>query len=193
MDPKVILIPCAASEWRGQGRLLGRAELDVAPAGMAELSDWVNELRPLALSRIFHSPDALAKATAQYIGNALDVSVKADSGLREVDLGLWSGLTETELKSRYSKAHRQLREAPLTVSPPGGEEVGLAAERLAEVLRKRVKRNGKPIGIVLRPLSFALARVAFGEAEPKAIWSAREAAGPIVINREQAQTAVSGS
>jgi broad specificity phosphatase PhoE len=192
MNPKVVLIPAATTEWCEQGRLLGRAELEPSDAGLRKLAAWAEELRPLALTRIFHAPDTLSTSTARQLAGALDIVAKSDSALSEVDLGLWAGLTETELKSRYAKAHRQLRESPFTVSPPGGEEVAEAADRLRETLRKRLKRTKGRVGIVLRPLSFALARTVLGESAPREVWSARESLGPIVIDGQQAQTAVSG-
>ncbi len=188
---KIVLIPCGATEWCGEGRLLGRSNLSLSDAGAAQAAQWVDVLRPLELARIYHSPDELAKRTAKILGAALDVSTRVEPELAEVDLGLWAGLTEAELKSRFAKAHRQLVDAPLNVSPPGGEQVADAAERVVDWLRRRLKRNGKEtVGLVMRPLSRALARCALGELEIAGVWDARRERDPVVIEREQAQAAV---
>jgi broad specificity phosphatase PhoE len=168
---KVALIPCGTTEWRQQGRLLGRVELALAPDGQTQCATWVEQLRPAMLSRIFHAPDELSKTTAQLIGRQLNVPARALDGLVEVDLGLWAGLTEDQLKNRYAKAHRQLVDSPLNVSPPNGEDFSDAVARVQAALRKRIKRNGRAaIGLVMRPFTFAMARHVLEGAEAARIW-----------------------
>ncbi|MBN2446094.1 MAG: histidine phosphatase family protein [Phycisphaerae bacterium] len=179
---KVILIPCGTTEWRRDGRLLGRAALTLSEAGQQEALGWLDSLRPLGLTRIYHSPDDLATMTAKILAAALDIPTKSATELHEVDIGLWSGLTEAEFKRRYAKAHRQLLESPLNVSPPGGEELSEAAERVRAGLCKRLKKDAKEtVGVVMRPFSFALARCALGELPPAGVWEGRQANGPIAI------------
>jgi len=181
---KVALIPCAFSDWRQQGRLLGRVELTPSLGAQAQYEAWGAQLRSAGLSRIFHAPDELSRDTALFIGRFLNVPAKALDSLTEVDLGLWAGLTETELKQRYPKAHRQLLESPLNVSPPGGEEFGAAVARLRATLRKRIKPNGREhLGLVLRPLTLAMARYLLQGAPPHSIWeTSQRAAEPIVVD-----------
>lgn len=186
---KVILIPCAANDWRENGRLLGRAEIPLAPVGQEQCSQWAELLRPLALGRIFHSPDELASRTATFIGRRLAIPTKPLDDLVEVDMGLWAGLTESQLKTRFASAHRQLLDAPLNVHPPGGESLGDAASRLQSCLRKRLRRNGKAtVGLVLRPLSFAMTRQALLHEDEESIWpAAQNTTEPIIIelNRDE--------
>jgi broad specificity phosphatase PhoE len=195
MPMRVVLIPCAPSDWCEDGRLLGRTELALSERGIDRISDWIGELSHAGVSRLFHSPDELATMTASTLAKALRIPAKPAEELQEVDLGLWAGLTETELKSRFAKAHRELNEAPLNVSPPGGEEVAVAAERIKNELKKRLKPSGKHsvVGLVMRPLMLALARAALGETEPHEIWKARQLSTPIVIEPDQSEPALVGS
>lgn len=182
---RIVLIPCAPTDWCEDGRLLGRTEL-VPTNNAARVADWIEPVRDAGVERVFHSPDELATATAVKLSKALRIPSKPADELQEVDLGLWAGLTETELKARFAKAHRQLNEAPLNVSPPGGEEVAVAAERIKNGLKKRVRANGsQAVGLVMRPLMLALARAALGETSPNEIWKARELDAPIVIDPDQ--------
>jgi broad specificity phosphatase PhoE len=181
---KVALIPCGVTGWRQKGRLLGRVELEPAPDAQAQFSAWGEQLRSANLGRIFHAPDRLSTATAQYIARELNIPAKALGALVEVDLGLWAGLTEEELKKRYAKAHRQLVDSPLNVSPPDGEDFSKAADRLRACLKKRVKPNGKgAIGLVMRPLSFAMARYVLGGGQSARIWETSQSdVGPVVMD-----------
>ena len=182
---KVALIPCGTTDWRQKGRLLGRVELELAQDARAQCAAWGERLRPAALTRIFHAPDELSKRTAEQIGRRLNVPTKSLNALVEVDLGLWAGLTEDELKKRFSKAHRQLLDSPLNVSPPEGEGFFAAAERLRTCLKKRIRPNGKAgIGLVMRPLTFAMARFVLGGVESSTIWEASQCSSeePVVMD-----------
>lgn len=180
---KVALIPCGVTDWSQQGRLLGRAELEPAPGAESQFTAWGEKLRLAKLDRIFHAPDGLSKATAQYFGRQLNIPAKSLGALVEVDLGLWAGLTEEELKKRYAKAHRQLIDSPLNVSPPNGEDFSNAANRLRACLKKRIKPNGRDsIGLVMRPLTFAMARYVLEGGESVRIWEASQSeAEPVVM------------
>lgn len=183
---KVALIPCGTTEWREEGRLLGRVELPLTSAGRERCGHWAVQLRALGLKRILHAPDELATQTAATLARQLSVPTKALEDLAEVDLGLWTGLTEAQLKTRFASAHRELREAPLNVNPPGGESLRGAADRLIACIRKQLKKNGKKaIGVVLRPLSLALARSELVGGELSDLWeSTADADEPVVIECE---------
>ncbi len=183
---KVALIPCASTEWQGAGRLLGRTELPLTEAGQEQCSNWAARLAPEGIGRILHAPDELATQTAAMVARPLSVPTKPLEDLMEVDVGLWAGLTESQLKSRYATAHRELRESPLNVNPPGGESLGEAAERLVACIRKQLRRNGKTaIGVVVRPFSFAMAKCALEGADYSDVWDiVRRTNEPIIIELE---------
>jgi len=183
---KIVLIPCGTTEWHGQGRLLGRAELTLNADGQTRCAEWVQALGDEGISRILHAPDELASQTARFIARRLSVPTKALDALREVDLGLWAGLTEAQLKTRYASAHRELCEAPLNVNPPGGEAVSEAAQRIAACLRKQTRRkNNGAIGVVMRPLARVLAQCALQNREPEDLLEeARQAGEPVTLEYE---------
>ena len=187
---RVVLIPCGETEWVNDGRLLGRVELTLTPVGEQHAAAWIEHLRVSGLKRIFHSPDELAARTAKILSAALGIPAKADAELAEVDVGLWTGLTDGELKSRFAKAHRQLNETPLNVSPPNGERLSEASERITAAVKKRIKKNGRDaVGLVLRPFALALARAALGELELSDVWEAREERNPVTIQCAQPSAA----
>jgi broad specificity phosphatase PhoE len=187
---KVALIPCGSTEWHDEGRLLGRVEIPLSEAGQDQCRQWSAQLHDLNLRRIVHAPDELATQTARVLARVLSVPTKAVDDLVEVDLGLWAGLTESQLKSRFATAHRELRESPLNVNPPGGESIESAMARLETFLRKQIRRNGKTaIGVVVRPFLFALARQTLGqETDGGLLETARTANGPVIIDFELTKT-----
>jgi broad specificity phosphatase PhoE len=78
--------------------------------------------------------------------------------LSEIDMGLWGGLRGDDLHERFSKAWRQWRDDPASVTPPGGEPAREAEVRIFAAMAKAFEKgNGKTIGVVLRPIAHALA------------------------------------
>ncbi len=181
---KVALIPCATTEWREEGRLLGRVEIPVSVAGQQKCGGWVAGLAAAGLQRIYHAPDELATQTASLLADQLGVPVKPLDELAEVDVGLWAGLTDEQLRARFASAHRELREAPLNVVPPAGEGLSDAAARLENCVRKVIRRNGNTaIGIVTRPLGLALLKCALAGGEFSELWEqARGADEPVILD-----------
>jgi broad specificity phosphatase PhoE len=191
---KIALIPCAPTEWDEEGRLLGRVDLSPTPAGEESCSRWAELLRPLALRQIYHAPDGLATRTGRLIGRKLLVPTKAARGLAEVDVGLWAGLTEEQLKSRYASVHHELCEAPLNVNPPEGESLGDADARLRMFLKKQLKRSDeRALGLVLRPICFALAWCVLAGRALSLLWeTAQQKHEPVIIEVAEAQAAPGG-
>jgi len=137
----------------------------------------------VGLERILHAPTSCTH-TAAVLARELSVPTKALEDLVEVDVGLWTGLTETQLKRRFATAHRELRESPLNVNPPGGESLSAAADRLMTCIRKQIKKNGtKALGVVMRPFGFALAKCVLGGGAVTELWeTSRHATEPVILD-----------
>ncbi len=184
---KVALIPCAPTEWSRAGRLMGRVALEPLSADGPDWIEWVESMRAARIGQIYHAPDELSTAVGRRLAKALGVGVRKSSELDEVDLGLWSGLTDEQLEVRYAAAHEQLCEAPLSVQPPEGEPFVEAFKRIQKAAKARLKRNGhEAIGFVMRPISLALMRYALqhqpGAAE---VWRfAASVQKPLIVEPE---------
>lgn len=178
----VVLIPCGATDWRAQGRLLGRVELSLSQAAVEQFPAWREALRAAGVNRLLHAPDELSVETARALGEELDVTPKPASALHEVDLGLWAGLTEEQLRTRYASAHRELKDAPLNVAPPNGETLQDARERIQKALKKKLTNGGAVFGLVLRPFALGLARMVLEGNGAERFWSTvLELDAPLVI------------
>ena len=79
--------------------------------------------------------------------------------LAEVDTGLWAGLTRDELKRRYPKVFKKWWSDSTSVSPPEGESVTDAFQRLREAIEQVTRQEGgRSFAVVAGPLGFALIR-----------------------------------
>jgi broad specificity phosphatase PhoE len=190
---RFVLIPCAASDWQAKGRLLGRVELSPTLESQAQLSDWGERLRAAGLQRILHSTDELATRTAKGLARLLGAPQRKQRDLDEVDLGVWAGLTEEQLENRFTSAHRQLCDSPLSVTAPDGESLAAAAGRIHDFLARWLKKDGRTTGLVLRPLVYAMARCTLEGRPLEEVWHmARQPAAPLVVNVEQIPALLAG-
>ncbi|MEP0847816.1 MAG: histidine phosphatase family protein [Phycisphaerae bacterium] len=168
---KLVLIPCAPTQWRRAGRLLGRAELPPSDDVDRALAETAERVRPHGVARILHAPDGLSTAAARRIARSLGVPARRMPALEEVDLGLWTGLTAEQLAQRFPSAQHELCESPLNVTPPDGEPLRSALNRLRAGVQRSVKRSSHPaLALVTRPLALALIRTVLEGPEGGGVW-----------------------
>jgi probable phosphoglycerate mutase len=121
-----------------------------------------NDLRQLAASHptmIYHPPDEAATETARLCAAAFKSRTKAVHELSDPNLGLLEGLTAQEFAERYPTRHKQWEDDPVTVSPPEGEDVIHAADRIFSAIAKIIKRSrSEEVAIVLHEMGIAMLR-----------------------------------
>lgn len=155
----LVLIPWAATEWTASGRLTAQTRLPLTAEGRAMAESWGRSLSARKLECIFTSDELTSRETAAAVAQAAGARVRTLSGIEEVNCGLWAGLTDETLRSRFPKAYKRWKEDPTSVCPPEGEDVTDAAERIREALRsvqRKAQRAG--VGVVLGPLALAITR-----------------------------------
>jgi probable phosphoglycerate mutase len=91
------------------------------------------------------------------LGEKFDIRPKDKPELDEVRLGLWEGLTRDELEHRFETVFPLWLEQPLAVTPPDGESLPEAIQRIDPVVRKLLRRRrGAVMALVLRPLTLQI-------------------------------------
>lgn len=150
----LVLVKADPTEWDRAGRLQGSTDLP-AVAGNDNPHPAVG---PIDL--ILSGPDEASRAQAEAWASRTGAKAAVEEDLRELDLGLWTGLRADELEARFERAGGQWLEDPACVAPPEGETVASLVERAMPVLQKWVgKRRGpKRIAVILRPLAYGALR-----------------------------------
>ncbi len=160
----VLLVRSGATEWDDAGRAQGETDLPLCPSGRerlaAELSDHFRCCAGSAWSEldgVLHAPDEASRETAAILATMAGARTRELDGLRAMNMGLWEGLRDAELLERHPTAYQQWLEDPTVVTPPDGESLPEAEERLLEALRKGLARRSSA-AVVLRPPAFGLLR-----------------------------------
>lgn len=170
---KILLIPAAPTDWHDQGRLAGDMDLSLSEAGMRLAAEWAAAVARLAPSQVYCGNDGPARQTAELLAARLGLKAKALKDFREIDLGVWEGLTLDVFRERFGKVHRQWRADPLSIEPPEGESVATLTNRLlaglARIARKRSK--AETIALVVGRFAWASLICRLVDASNDAFWS----------------------
>jgi probable phosphoglycerate mutase len=146
----LILVRHGETVWNQENRWQGQADVPLSEAGRAQARRLAQRLlaegRPVRaiyasdLSRAFH--------TAEILGEVLGVAPLPDVGWREMDIGVWSGLTTAEVIARHNADWERLR-AGEDLPRGGGETFAqFQARILRSVERMKQTHVGEQIVIV---------------------------------------------
>jgi glucosyl-3-phosphoglycerate phosphatase len=128
---KVLLVRHAQSEWNAAGRWQGWANPPLSALGRAQAEQAGDRLRRTAepIGRAVSSDLDRARTTATIIAGiagapelvASQPVVEEVAGLRELDVGEWSGLTRAQIAAEWPESLADWQAGVLD-TPPGGEE-----------------------------------------------------------------------
>jgi len=94
------------TDWNRDGRWQGWADPPLNAAGRAQARQLAAQLRSTPFDAVYSSDLRRAHETAAIVAAPHGVQVVADAGLREIDIGSWSGLTRAELEARFPHGER---------------------------------------------------------------------------------------
>ncbi|MGH9188674.1 MAG: histidine phosphatase family protein, partial [Acidimicrobiales bacterium] len=170
---RLLLVRHGQSTWNGEGRWQGWADPPLSPLGERQAVEAARRLAGLLSSfGLRHGFDGVvasdlvrARRTAEVLSDGLGLGpVAVDPGLRERDVGDWSGLTRAEIAARWPDELAFWLAGRLPVIP-GGEPEDLFSDRALTAVR-RLATEGRDLLVVthgglLRALDRSLgARVA---------------------------------
>jgi broad specificity phosphatase PhoE len=158
--------------WEKQARLDSLTGAPLSEKGRQDSRRMGMELAPHEPTVIYASGGQAEQETAGLLAEQLDLKIKHEDRLCEIDYGLWQGLTKDEIKRRQPRLHRQWQESPASTRPPGGETLQEAQQRLVAAIRDITRKEKKqsPI-LVLRPMVMGLLRCRLAKRPIENIWS----------------------
>jgi len=168
---RLYLIKTGQTTFEEQSRVESLAGAPLTSQGIEDVQTILKELAEKNIDAIYSSAGEAERQTAHIAGKTLGVKVRTAANLREIDYGLWQGLTVEEIRRRQPKAYRQWSEAPTTIRPPGGESLFEAQQRIHTALKSIVKRHKtESMLLVLRPIALTLLRCILEKKSPETLW-----------------------
>ena len=173
------VIQTGATQWRSSDRLGETGQLPLTEDGKGELSSHLQTLVDVKVEAVLAGDSEAAQQSAQLVAASLGGKVRLVEGLRDVQMGLWEGLTGDEVGKRYPKVYRQWHESPASVTPPEGEDFADAFDRVVTAIRGALRKRGRQrVAVVASPLVAGLLRCWLLASELDSIWQQVEQAAP---------------
>jgi broad specificity phosphatase PhoE len=126
------------TDWNHEGRWQGWADRPLNETGRGQARELAEQLRSTPFDAVYSSDLKRAHETAEIVARPHGVPVVVDPGLREIDIGSWSGLTRAEIDERFPDGTR----------PDGETREQHAARVLAAVDRIARANVGRRVLIV---------------------------------------------
>ncbi len=153
------LIRCGETTWEAQGRVHGVTDLPLSDAGRIAVAADLIHLAGAKVANIHHPTDEAAADTAKICAPILGAKLREAPELNDPNLGLLEGLIEQDFADRFRSRHKQWKEDPITLSPPEGEDMTTAADRIFRGLAKIIRRSrGEEVAVVLHDLGRSMLR-----------------------------------
>jgi broad specificity phosphatase PhoE len=97
----LLLVRHGETDWNRELRFQGHADPPLNDRGRRQAHDLAAQLRSEPIAAVYSSDLRRAHETARIVATTLGVDVTAVSGLREIDVGSWSGLTRDEIAEQF--------------------------------------------------------------------------------------------
>ena len=159
---QIILILPGSTDYDDEQRIQGTLDIPLNAHGDAEVAGIIDDLSDRTLEAVYSPTCEPACQTAEAIAKALGIKHKKLSGLKNVDHGLWQGMTVDEVRRKHPKVYRQWQEQPQSVCPPQGEMLEAAEKRMRAAMGKIIKKHklGTVALVVPEPMASLVRRFA---------------------------------
>jgi len=145
----LLCIRHAESTMNAAGLWQGQANPPLSEEGREQARALAERLAGESLSVLVASDLRRARETAEIAGGRLGIATRLEPGLRELDVGDWSGLARDEIARRWPEDFDRFRAGDLDVRPGGGEtRRELRARVVAALCSLQRRYHGERIAVV---------------------------------------------
>ena len=132
---RIYLVRHGETDWNRDQRLQGTLNVRLNEVGIEQGRRVAKRLSGLRVSRVYTSPLGRARHTALLLSRGRNWPVIVERLLREIDHGIWTGLTLGKIARDFPDELQGWRLRPDCVRPSGGESLQEAYGRAAGFLR----------------------------------------------------------
>jgi len=146
---RLVLIRHGEVESRYQKVFGGRIDMELSPRGHEQARQVADYLRLARFDALYVSPLKRARQTVVPIADAVGLEPKVIPDLREVDFGVWTGLTWDEVRARHGvNAYDWLRELDRGGIPEAEPVEPYLARVRSAVDQVRGRHPGQTVAVV---------------------------------------------
>jgi broad specificity phosphatase PhoE len=125
------------TDWNAEERWQGHADTALNERGREQARTLARRLAGVPFDAVYASDLQRARETAEIVAEGLGLPVRLEPELREIDVGSWQGLTNSEVLTRFPGVDR-----------PDGESLEAFRERVLRALDAISARHGGNVLVV---------------------------------------------
>jgi len=147
MSLTLFVIRHAATNWSKLG-FLSETDLELNEKGEKQAKELAIKLKNHKIDKIFSSPMKRALSTAREIAKNKEMEVLIENDLKEVNFGVFEGLSLEEAREKYSDLFEKRSNDKWNFTIPNGESYKSAYERITKFIKK-IKKEFDNKSVVL--------------------------------------------
>ncbi len=145
----VILVRHGECRGNREGLFRGRSDFPLNELGLAQARQLALEMKSFRPMRIFTSPLARARQTAQAISEECNVEIEERDGMNNIELGPWEGKSKDDIAVNYPEEWQKWLTEPERLSLPGMELLECVQQRAKKDLEAIVRQYSGQTFIVI--------------------------------------------
>lgn len=126
----IYLLRHGQTEHNASGRLMGHKDIGLNDVGHLQAATAATLLASRPVSAVYSSDLQRARHTAEIAAAGFGLPVITRTGLREIDVGSWEGLTDAEIRENDPAGYAAVGADPYGARRPGGESYREMSERV---------------------------------------------------------------
>ena len=143
---RILLVRHGESEWNAAGRWQGWADIPLSATGRLQAAEAAKRLQAAGLTTVVASDLGRTIDTASIIAGILHIGpIHVEAGLREFNVGEWSGLTRPEIEERWPGQLARWGEGKLHQTPGGETRQHFLDRIVAAIVRMGAEYRGHTV------------------------------------------------
>lgn len=138
---RIYLVRHGETAWNAEGRWQGTLDIPLGEVGHQQAQALAKHLKDRPIAAIYSSDLSRARDTAEPLSRAKGLEIQTDARLRELDFGVFQGLTHDEIRAKYPEEERELFVNYLDFVLPEGESRRAVQARVYEMWQEVVRRH----------------------------------------------------
>lgn len=155
MKTKLILIRHGETDWNRKRKYSGLADVKLNKTGIMQVKKLAKRIKKEPIDKVYCSDRMRAIQTARIVFKK--TKLHKVSGLREINFGIFEGLTYEQLMKKYPRIYKKWLKDPYQVKIPGGESLAKLEKRVWRNIKSIAAQNkNKTIAIVMHGGSISI-------------------------------------
>lgn len=159
----VYLIRHGQTEWNLETRMQGHKNSPLTTVGITQAKGLHDRLMKEKIDLIYSSESKRAYDTARIIKGHQDIPIYRKNGLREINMGEWEGMKQSDIINKYPQIWNNFWNNPIQYTPVGqGESYNEFKNRIITEVENIINSNqGKNIAIITHRIALKIIMLHF--------------------------------